>query len=63
MSNAGVQIVHPFDEYPLEDWRRMMAIHADGAFLVARAAFRRRKQSPYFDGVKEWPCRNNPQER
>ena len=43
MSNAGVQIVHPFDEYPFEDWKKMMAIHADGAFLVARAAFRRMK--------------------
>ena len=45
MSNAGVQIVHPFDEYPFEDWRKMMAIHADGAFLVSRAAFRRMKAS------------------
>lgn len=45
MSNAGVQIVHPFDEYPFEDWKKMMAIHADGAFLVARAAFRRMKNS------------------
>ena len=45
MSNAGVQIVHSFDEYPFEDWKKMMAIHADGAFLVARAAFRRMKAS------------------
>ncbi len=45
MSNAGIQIVHPFDEYPFEDWRRMMAVHADGAFLVARAAYRRMKAS------------------
>lgn len=45
MSNAGIQIVHPFDEYPFEDWKKMMAIHADGAFLVARAAFRRMKAS------------------
>ena len=45
MSNAGVQIVHPFDEYPFSDWKKMMAIHADGAFLVARAAFRRMKAS------------------
>ena len=45
MSNAGVQIVHPFDEYPFADWRKMMAIHADGAFLVSRAAFRRMKAS------------------
>lgn len=45
MSNAGIQIVHPFDEYPFEDWKKMMAIHADGAFLVSRAAFRRMKAS------------------
>ena len=45
MSNAGVQIVHPFEEYPFADWRKMMAIHADGAFLVSRAAYRRMKAS------------------
>ena len=45
MSNAGIQIVHPYEEYPFEDWRKMMAIHADGAFLVSRAAYRRMKQS------------------
>lgn len=45
MSNAGIQIVHPFEEYPFADWKRMMAVHADGAFLVSRAAFRRMKQS------------------
>lgn len=43
MSNAGVQIVHPFEDYPFADWKKMMAIHADGAFLVARAAYRRMK--------------------
>ena len=45
MSNAGIQIVHPYEEYPFEDWRKMMAIHADSAFLVSRAAYRRMKQS------------------
>ena len=45
MSNAGVQIVHPFEDYPFADWRKMMAIHADGAFLVSRAAYRRMKES------------------
>lgn len=43
LSNAGIQIVHPFEDYPLEDWRKMMAVHADGAFLVSRAAYRRMK--------------------
>ena len=45
MSNAGIQIVHPFEDYPFEDWKKMMRVHADGAFLVARAAFRRMKKS------------------
>ncbi len=45
LSNAGMQIVHPFEEYPFEDWKRMMAVHADGAFLVSRAAYRRMKAS------------------
>lgn len=44
-SNAGVQIVHPIDEFPFEEWKKMMAIHADGAFLTARAAFREMKKS------------------
>ena len=45
MSNAGIQIVHPFEDYPFEDWKKMMAIHADGAFLVSRAAYKRMKLS------------------
>ena len=44
-SNAGVQIVHRFEEYPFSDWQKMMRIHADGAFLVSRAAYRRMKAS------------------
>lgn len=45
MSNAGVQIVHPFEDYPLSDWKKMMEIHADGAFLVSREAYRYMKKS------------------
>ena len=45
MSNAGIQIVYPFNEYPFSEWKKMMAVHADGSFLVARAAFRRMKAS------------------
>jgi len=37
VSNAGIQIVHPIEEYPLADWKRMMAIHLDGAFLTTKA--------------------------
>jgi 3-hydroxybutyrate dehydrogenase len=37
VSNAGIQIVHPLDEFPFSDWRKLLAIHLDGAFLTTRA--------------------------
>ena len=37
VSNAGIQIVHPIEEFPFADWRKIMAIHLDGAFLTTRA--------------------------
>jgi 3-hydroxybutyrate dehydrogenase len=37
VSNAGIQIVHPVEEFTLADWKKMLAIHLDGAFLTTRA--------------------------
>lgn len=37
VSNAGIQIVHPIEEFPFADWRKIMAIHLDGAFLLTKA--------------------------
>jgi 3-hydroxybutyrate dehydrogenase len=37
ISNAGIQIVHPLEEFTLADWKKMLAIHLDGAFLTTRA--------------------------
>jgi 3-hydroxybutyrate dehydrogenase len=37
VSNAGIQIVHPIEEFPFADWKRMLAIHLDGAFLTTKA--------------------------
>ena len=37
VSNAGIQIVHPLEEFAFEEWRRMLAIHVDAAFLATRA--------------------------
>ncbi len=37
VSNAGIQIVHPIEEFSYADWKKMMAIHVDGAFLTTRA--------------------------
>jgi 3-hydroxybutyrate dehydrogenase len=40
VSNAGVQIVHPIEEFPLTEWKRLLAIHLDGAFLTTKACLR-----------------------
>jgi 3-hydroxybutyrate dehydrogenase len=40
VSNAGIQIVNPIEEYAFPDWKKMLAIHLDGAFLTTRAAIR-----------------------
>ncbi len=37
VSNAGVQIVNPIVNYAFSDWKKMLAIHLDGAFLTTRA--------------------------
>src|SRR5436190_10914630 len=40
VSNAGIQIVAPVDEFKFADWKKLLAIHLDGAFLTTRAALR-----------------------
>jgi 3-hydroxybutyrate dehydrogenase len=37
VSNAGIQIVHKMEDYPFADWKKMLAIHLDGAFLTSKA--------------------------
>ena len=37
VSNAGIQIVHPIEEFPFAEWKKMLAIHLDGAFLTTKA--------------------------
>ena len=41
VSNAGIQIVNPVDKFSYTDWKRLMAIHVDGAFLTTRACLQR----------------------
>jgi 3-hydroxybutyrate dehydrogenase len=41
VSNAGVQHICALVDLQLSDWRRMLAIHLDGAFLTTRACMRR----------------------
>jgi 3-hydroxybutyrate dehydrogenase len=40
VSNAGVQIVAPIEEFQFADWKKMLAIHLDGGFLTTRACLR-----------------------
>jgi len=37
VSNAGVQIVNPVEHFAFADWKKMLAIHLDGAFLTSKA--------------------------
>ena len=45
VSNAGIQIVHPIEEFPFADWKKMLAIHLDGAFLTTKACIPHMKTS------------------
>ena len=40
VSNAGIQIIKPLEQFGLDEWKRMLSIHLDGAFLTTRAALR-----------------------
>jgi len=37
VSNAGIQIVRPLEEFSYDEWKKLMSIHVDGAFLTTRA--------------------------
>jgi len=40
ISNAGIQIVNPIESFAFSDWKKMQAIHVDGAFLTTKAALK-----------------------
>ncbi|KQQ80647.1 3-hydroxybutyrate dehydrogenase [Aureimonas sp. Leaf324] len=40
VANAGIQIVHPIEEFPYEEFRRVVDIHLGGSFLLTKAAVR-----------------------
>ncbi|OWY08875.1 3-hydroxybutyrate dehydrogenase [Thioclava sp. JM3] len=37
VSNAGIQIVHELQDFPFDDWKKLLSIHLDGAFLTSKA--------------------------
>ncbi|VEB33809.1 3-hydroxybutyrate dehydrogenase [Legionella sainthelensi] len=40
VSNAGIQIISPVDQLAFSDWKKLISIHLDGAFLTTRAALK-----------------------
>jgi 3-hydroxybutyrate dehydrogenase len=47
VSNAGIQIVHPFVDFPFADWKKLLAIHLDGAFLTTKACLKHMYAAKY----------------
>lgn len=47
VSNAGIQIVRPLVDFDFADWKKMLAIHLDGAFLTTRACIRHMYAAKY----------------
>lgn len=45
VSNAGVQHIDPIDQLSYSDWRKIITIHLDGAFLTTRACLKFMYQS------------------
>jgi 3-hydroxybutyrate dehydrogenase len=54
VANAGIQIVSPLEKLSYADWRRLLAVHLDGAFLTTRAVlapmYRQRSGSIIYMG-------------
>jgi 3-hydroxybutyrate dehydrogenase len=54
VSNAGIQIIHRIEDFPFEEWKKLIAIHLDGAFLTAKAClphmYKQRSGSIIFMG-------------
>jgi 3-hydroxybutyrate dehydrogenase len=46
VSNAGIQIVEPVDQFEFAKWKLLLSIHLDGAFLTTRAALRQMYKQP-----------------
>ncbi|MBK9078824.1 MAG: 3-hydroxybutyrate dehydrogenase [Hyphomicrobium sp.] len=37
VSNAGIQIVHRIEDFPYSEWKKLLSVHLDGAFLTTKA--------------------------
>ncbi|MFO1324506.1 MAG: 3-hydroxybutyrate dehydrogenase [Burkholderiales bacterium] len=51
VSNAGIQIVHPVETFPFAEWKKMLAIHLDGAFLTTQACLPQMQRSRHGGSI------------
>jgi 3-hydroxybutyrate dehydrogenase len=51
VSNAGIQIVHPIESFPFAEWKKMLAIHLDGAFLTTQACIPHMQRSRHGGSI------------
>lgn len=47
ISNAGIFEMIPFEELSVEQWRRMLQVHLDGAFYLSQPAFKAMRAQGY----------------
>jgi 3-hydroxybutyrate dehydrogenase len=47
VSNAGIQIVHPLVDFPFAEWKKLLSIHLDGAFLTTKACLKHMYKANY----------------
>lgn len=40
VSNAGIQSIYPIESFPFSEWKKLLAIHLDGAFLTTKACIK-----------------------
>lgn len=45
IANAGIQHIDPMDKLDFANWRKVIAVHLDGAFLLTRASLRHMYQA------------------
>ena len=50
-SNAGIQVIGGIHELAYSDWKRVLAVHLDGAFLTTRACLRQMYRSGHGGSI------------
>jgi 3-hydroxybutyrate dehydrogenase len=51
VSNAGTQLVRPIEEFTFEEWKGVLSVHLDGAFLTTKACMPFMKASGHHASI------------